>query len=95
MAAAVRRDRADPHAQCQGSGTALGGGLACDNKISGHRLDLGRPAVAVDGGQIQAIAETAQMDLRARKRATLTWAALKRAVLFHHPQVQLKSPPKP
>jgi hypothetical protein len=47
------------------------------------------------GGQIQAIATTGQMDLKARKRATLTWAALRRAVLVHHPQIQLKSPPQP
>lgn len=46
------------------------------------------------GGQIQAIAQTAQVDLQARKRSTLTWAALQRAVAFHHPHLPLKPPPQ-
>lgn len=49
----------------------------------------------LSGGQIQAIAETAHLDLQARRRSTLTWPALQRAVAFHHPQSPLKSPPKP
>lgn len=70
--------------------------LAWPSTMKFRGIDWRRVAkqLSLNGGQIRAIAETAQMDLQTRKRSTLTWAALQRAVAFHHPHLQLKPPPK-
>ncbi|MEM9002285.1 MAG: AAA family ATPase [Cyanobacteria bacterium P01_F01_bin.86] len=41
------------------------------------------------GGEIQTIAQTAQMDLKARNQSTLTLRSLRDAILLHHPQIDV------
>jgi hypothetical protein len=53
------------------------------------------PAIArhlpLTGGEIQAIAQTVQLDLQARGRKTVTLQALREALQLHHPQLDLPS----
>lgn len=44
------------------------------------------------GGEIWAIAQTIQLDLKARRRTTVTLQALRDALQLHHPQLELKLP---
>ena len=46
--------------------------------------------VTLTGGEIQTIAQTAQLDLKARNQSTLTLRALREAILLHHPQVDVR-----
>ena len=47
--------------------------------------------VSLTGGEIRAIAQTANIDLQARNQSTLTLRALRDAILLHHPQVDVRS----
>lgn len=65
--------------------------------IKTHKIDWLQIAqqLPLTGGDIAAIAQTIQLDLRAKKRATLTISALREAVNLYHPQFKIKLTPKP
>lgn len=56
-----------------------------------QKLDWGAIAKALPltGGEIQAIAQTVQFDLKERQRSTVTLTALRDALQLHHPTLEL------
>lgn len=59
--------------------------------IKTHKLDWATIAqqLPLTGGEIQAIAQTIEFDLRSRKRATVTLSAFRAALALHHPHLKL------
>lgn len=62
-----------------------------------HKLDWAAIArqLPLTGGEIQAIAQTVQLDLQERHRSTVTLQSLRAALHLHCPQMSLKLSPKP
>ncbi|MGD1858841.1 MAG: AAA family ATPase [Leptolyngbyaceae cyanobacterium] len=60
--------------------------------IKTHKLDWLAIArqLPLTGGDIQTLAETIELDLRSRKRTTITLSALRDALQLHHPDLSLK-----
>ncbi|MGF1521439.1 MAG: hypothetical protein ACFBSF_03865 [Leptolyngbyaceae cyanobacterium] len=60
-------------------------------KIRNLDWDTLAQQLPLTGGEIQAITQTASMDLKARNQSTLTLRALRDAILLHHPQIDVRS----
>ncbi|MEM6713919.1 MAG: AAA family ATPase [Cyanobacteria bacterium P01_C01_bin.147] len=64
--------------------------------IKTHQLNWAAIAqqLSLTGGEIQALAQTVELDLRARQRATVTLSALRAALALYHPHLELTAAAK-
>ncbi len=64
--------------------------------IKTHQLNWAAIArqLPLTGGEIQALAQTIELDLRSRQRATVTLSVFRAALALYHPQLELTAAAK-